>query len=98
MYAYPCMTTARPMIPFSVSYTDGPFELIEYRRRGGFASKRQAHAPCAWLKGPDDCKTIRSVSSLKAPSKLQRRDRPHNRFSCSSFATSADSSTSSSSF
>lgn len=26
------------MIPFSVSYTDGPFELIEYRRRGGFAS------------------------------------------------------------
>ena len=41
MYAYPCMTTARPMIPFSVSYTDGPIELIEYRRRGGFASKRQ---------------------------------------------------------
>jgi len=33
MYAYPCMTTARPMIPFSVSYTDGPIELIGYRRR-----------------------------------------------------------------
>ena len=33
MYAYPFMTTARPMIPFSVNYTDGPIELIEYRRR-----------------------------------------------------------------
>lgn len=63
------MTTARPMIPFSVSYTDGPFELIEYRRRGGFASRGKAHAPCAWLKGPDDCKTIRSVSSFEASTK-----------------------------
>ena len=33
MYMYPFMTTARPMIPFSVNYTDGPIELIEYRRR-----------------------------------------------------------------